>query len=184
MHKTLLGLALFPMLIVIMLIVGLSCGPNPPFAPAGSIVTITNPPGDITIPLNTTTTIPVQAFVTEADGVTPLNDVRVDWDLSFANPQSLVIDTNGDGVGDTPALQLIDPNACGNVNCEDLTIPELFAINPLPFVKSPWHTQADNRGISNVLVLINGNVHIQPATIQVSLENGSVAVVTFNVNAQ
>src|SRR5882724_9763310 len=174
MHKTLLGLALFPILIIFMLIVGLSCGSNPPFAPSGSTVTIVDPPSAVSIPLNTTTSIRVQALVTGPDGVSPLDHVRVVWDLSFANPQSLVIDTNGDGVGDTPALQLINPDACGGVNCEDLTIPELFAIKPLPFVKSPWETLTDNRGVSDVLVLINGDVHIQPATLEASLENGSV----------
>jgi hypothetical protein len=184
MNKTLLGVALFPAIVVSTLIIGvigLSCiGSNPPFAPFGSTIEIVNPPGDINIPENTLTTIRVQALVRDPDGL-PLNDVRVVWDLSFASPNDLVIDTDGDGLGDTPALQLIDPDACGDVSCDLLTIEELFEFAPDAFVKSPFTTKTDNRGVSDVVVLILGRVSIEPASLEASLENGSVDGVNFNI---
>ena len=179
-----LGIALFPALVISTLIIALSCGPNPPFAPFGSTITITNPPSDFSIPLEALSTIRVEASVLGPDGL-PLNDVRVFWRVSFAGPQSLVIDTDGDGDADAPALQLIDPDACGDITRELLTIPELFDVDPLPFVDSPFPTTTDNRGVSAVVILINGRVEIVPASIEASLENGDPpAIAEFNVNVR
>ncbi|MGQ0793707.1 MAG: hypothetical protein ACT4NX_06395 [Deltaproteobacteria bacterium] len=169
-------------LVLILGIIGLSCGgANPPFAPDGSTITIVNPPGDVTIPTEAITSIRVQALVRDPDG-DPLNDVRVVWRISFAGPLDLVIDTDGDGDGDAPALQLIDPDACGDVPCDNFTIPQIFAINPFAFVESPFLAITDNRGVSDVIILINGESVVLPASIEASAENGAVATLNFNVN--
>ncbi len=114
-----LGIALFPTLVIFTLIIGLSCGPNPPFAPQGSTILITNPPEDISIPENSLAVTRVEASVTDPDGFA-LDHVRVFFRLSFAGRNDRVVDTNGDGVSDARALQLVNPDACKEIafTCE------------------------------------------------------------------
>jgi len=142
-----------------------------------------NPPGDIMIPPNALEPIEVEAQVLNPDGL-PLNDVRAVWSLSFAGQNSLVADTNGDGVPDARALQLVNPAACPQ-NCLLEPISTWFAFGA--FVDSPFPTLTDNRGVSNVVILItnqDGTNVIDPASLQVSTESGSVDVVQFTVNVQ
>src|SRR5579884_315538 len=189
MHKTLLGLALFPILIVFMLVVGLSCGSNPPFAPAGATVTLENPPQSITIPPNTLNEETVRAFVTTTDSsgnTVPINNVRVIFSLSFAGPNDLVEDTNGDGVADAHALQLVNPDGCGNnfcgndiPSCECTPISQQAALGA--FVNSPFETLTDDRGEATVIILMSGDFPVSPATIEAALGNGNVATAQFDV---
>lgn len=192
MNKPLLGFALFPCLIVLTLVVGLigqSCaGSNPPFAPFGSTVTIVNPLGDFTIPPDTLAITPrIQAFVQDPDG-NPLNDVRVRFSLSFASGLDDVIDTDGDGIGDEAALQLVDPDNCLDdvgVPCDE--IPSDNRLDLFTFggtVDSPYTKLADNRGIAEVFILISGDVIVDPASFEASLDNGSVDSFEFSVNAE
>lgn len=190
MNRPILGFAVFPCLIVLTLAVGLigqSCaGPNPPFAPFGSTVTISNPLGDFFIPPDTLAiTQRVQAFVQDPDG-NPLNDVRVRFSLSFGNTDlDNVIDTDGDGLGDEAGLQLVDPDNC----IDDIGVPcdegvdnflDLFEFGGT--VSSPYTKLSDNRGIAEVFILISGDVIIDPAGFEASLDNGSVANFDFGVN--
>jgi len=177
-----LGIALFPALVISILIIGLSCGPNPPFAPEGSTVTLVNPLEDITIPPNTLEpTDRIQAFVENPDG-NALNDVRVRFSLSFAQQNSLVVDTNGDGVGDARLLQLVDPNKCKPDPCDLTPISQWFQQGA--FVDSPYTKLTDNRGVAEMIILISGDVTVDPATFEASLGNGSVDSFQFSVNTQ
>ncbi len=184
MNRKLLGKVLFPSLVAGVLLAGiiaLSCGgANPAFAPFGSTVEMLNPPGDIAIPPNSLEPILVEAIVLDPDGL-PLNDVRVIWNLSFANQNSLVVDTNGDGVSDARALQLVNDGACAPQRCLSTPITEWFQMGA--FVDSPFDTLTDNRGIAFLVILISGDVIVDPASLLASTDSGSVDVVEFSVNA-
>jgi hypothetical protein len=182
MRRKLLGQLIFPALVVGFLAAGLvaaSCGSNPPFAPFGSTIEILNPPEDITIGQNALTQILVQAQVLGPDEE-PLNDVRVIWDLSFANQNTFVIDTNGDGIADARALQLVDNSACRPQQCASTPITEWFGMGAL--VDAPFDVLTDNRGMAFVLILI-GDAIIDPATLSASTDSGAIDIVTFSVNA-
>jgi hypothetical protein len=174
-----------PVAITVMVVISnYGCGSNPPFAPAGSTVTMLNPPGDITIRANAFEIIEVEAIVENEDGE-PLNGVRVFWRLSFAGASSFCIDTNGDGLPDQRCLQLIDPEACPQDCALEQSVSDLFFFGAL--VDSPWPTVTDDRGISRVEILIsnqNGVNIIDPASLEVSTRSGAVDVVEFSVNAQ
>jgi hypothetical protein len=174
MHKTLLGLALFPVFIIVVL----SCGSNPPFAPAGSTVTLEDPPQSVTIPPNARNVERVRAFVTDSKGQ-PLNSVRVTFSLSFASQDDLVIDTNGDGVPDSPALLLIDPDKCGSTPCEDIPLPQLSAMGAI--VNSPFTKLTDDRGEASIIILMFGEFPVASATLEAALGNGNVATAMFSV---
>jgi hypothetical protein len=190
MHKTQFGLALFPILIVFMLIIGLSCGSNPPFAPANSAVTLVDPPQSITITPNSLNEETVQAFVTKTDAsgnTVPINDVVVFFSLSFAGPQDLVEDTNGDGVADAHALQLVNPNHCGNKfcgndvpSCECATVEEQLSMGA--FVDSPFETKTNKLGVATVIILMSGNFPVNPATLEANLGNGQAVTAQFDVS--
>ena len=100
--------------------------------------------------------------------------------MSFANENSLVVDTNGDGVSDARALQLVDNNACEPEQCIQTSITEWFGMGA--FVDSPFDMLTDSRGIAFVIILVSGDVIVDPATFQVSTDSGSVEVVEFSVN--
>jgi hypothetical protein len=185
MNKALLGLGLFPVLIVSTLLIGLSCGPNPPFAPQGSTVTISDPPQSIIIPPGTLNEETVHVVVQDPKGQN-LNNVRVIFSLSFAGSGSVVVDTDGDGVPDAHALQLVDPNGCGNNFCGQ-NIPSCECLTPGQqadlgaFRNSPFETLTDNRGVASVIILMSGSFPVNPATLEADLGNGTIATVQFSV---
>ncbi|MEQ9617932.1 MAG: hypothetical protein RIG61_02020 [Deltaproteobacteria bacterium] len=184
MNRKLIGKVLFPSLVAGVLLAGiiaLSCGgANPAFAPFGSTVEILDPPGDTTIPDNSLTTRLVQAQVLGPDGE-PLNDVRVIWIASFAGQNDFVVDTNGDGVSDARAVQLVNDKACSPQRCSSTPITEWFSMGA--FVDSPFDILTDNRGIAFVIILLSGEDIINPAFLEASTDSGSVDVVEFSVNA-
>ncbi len=184
MNKKLLDKALFPAILVCLLIAGAalySCGgSNPAFAPFGSTIQILQPPTDIIIPPNSLEPMRIQAIVLDPDGE-PINDVRVFWDLSFAGENSLVVDTNGDGVSDARAIQLVNNNACSPQQCLLTPISEWFAMGA--FVDSPFDVLTDSRGIAFVVILVSGDVVIDPATLAASTDSGAIEIVEFTVNA-
>jgi hypothetical protein len=176
----------FPIAIIMAIIViaNHGCGSNPPFAPAGSTVTILNPPGNISIRPEAFEIVEVEAIV-EDEGGDPLNGVRVFWSLSFAGASSLCLDTNGDFLPDQRCLQLIDPTACPSDCAHEQSISDLIFFGA--FVDSPWQTVTDDRGISRVEILIsneNGTNVIDPTTLEVSTRSGAIDSVEFSVNAQ
>ena len=183
MNKNIIGKALFPAVLVCLFIAGAvfyGCGgSNPAFAPFGSEITILQPPADINIPPNSLEPMRIQAIVLNEEG-DPINDVRVFWDLSFAGENSLVVDTNGDGVSDARALQLVNNNACSPQQCLLTPISEWFAMGA--FVNSPFDVLTDNRGVAFVVILVSGDVVIDPATLAASTDSGAIEIVEFTVN--
>jgi hypothetical protein len=176
----------FPIAIImaIVVIANYGCGSNPPFAPAGSTVTILNPPGNITIPPNAFEIVEVEAIVENENG-DPLNGVRVFWSLAFAGASSFCLDTNGDFLPDQRCLQLIDPTACPSDCAHEQSISDLIFFGA--FVDSPWQTMTDDRGTSRVEILIsnqNGENIIDPTTLEISTRSGAVDTVEFSVNTQ
>ena len=184
MNKKIIGNALFPAILALLFIVGAviyGCGgANPAFAPFGSTIQIIQPPADINIPPNSLEPMRIQAIVTNPDGE-PINDIRVFWDLSFAGENSLVVDTNGDGVSDARAIQLVNNNACSPQQCLLTPISEWFAMGA--FVDSPFDILTDNRGVAFVVILVSGDVIIDPATLAASTDSGAIEIVEFTVNA-
>ena len=51
------------------------------------------------------------------------------------------------------------------------------------FVDSPYDVLTDNRGIAFVVILVSGDVIIDPATLAASTDSGAIEIVTFTVNA-
>ena len=178
-----LGIALFPALVISTLIIALSCGPNPPFAPQGSTVTLINPLDDITIPPESLQlTFRIQAFVTDPEGFA-LDHVRVRFSLSFADQNSLVVDTDGDRISDSRALQLVDEKKCNPNPCDLTHIEDWFQQGA--FVDSPYTQLTNDRGIATITILIPGPdvVVVDPAIFEASLDNGFVTSFEFTVNA-
>ena len=166
--------------IVTFLMLNYGCGSNPPFAPSDSTVTMLNPPGDILIPPNALEPIEVEAIVENEDGE-PLNGVRVFWSLQFSGENSLILDTDGDGLPDARPLQLVDPTACPR-DCSLEPISNWFFYGA--FVDSPFQTVTDDRGISRIIILITNQngTNSGTTTLDVSTRSGSVDVVQFDVN--
>ena len=178
-----LGIALFPALVISTLIIALSCGPNPPFCPQGCTVTLINPLDDINIPPESLQpTFRIQAFVTDTEGFA-INDVRVRFSLSFADQNSLVVDTDGDGVSDARALQLVDNGKCKPKPCDRTPIEDWFQQGA--FVDSPYTKLSNDRGLADMIILIPAPdvVIVDPAVFEASLDNGFVTSFEFTVNA-
>lgn len=158
-------------------------GANPPFAPFGSEAEIISSIDGINIPPNSLEPVSYAAIITRQDEFTgeeiPLNGVRVTWDLSFAGTNSILIDTNGDGVPDARALQLVDPDACGTLNCLLVPISEWFGLGA--FVDSPYETVTDRNGITEIIILFSGNIVADPATLRVS-SGSAVDSIEITVN--
>lgn len=166
---------------------GLSCmGDNPPQAPFGSTVSIVNPPNDINIPQEAITLEVVEALVTGPEGE-PLNDVLVEWRLFGTGVNQLFFDTDGDGVPDVGGLQLIDNGACNgtSLKCSQIPIPELLA-NPDyrdAFVDTPFINTTNDFGVSEISILISGEVVFDPTTLEISILNGTTDSVQITLNA-
>lgn len=164
------------------------CGATAPDAPFGSTITLVPGIEDINICLDGLETILIRALVTNEDGL-PLNDVAVNFDISFAGDNSLLIDTDGNGIGDSALLQLVDNDACEPLDCTNTPIEQFVSFGAL--ADDIFTDITDDNGIAEVLIIIPGFFNIfedtgqllaaDPATI--SVFSGS-AVVTddFGVN--
>jgi len=171
-------LSVFTVAVICFGIVGGCGGSNPPFAPFNSTVSIITGDLDLSIIPESIVTENFEAIVLGPDGL-PLNGVRVRWDLSFAGLNDIVIDTDGDGVADSNGLQFIDPDACGNIDCELVPIPEIFDMGG--FFESPFETVTDDRGISTIVVLISGQTNVTLATLTASTLSGSIDTVEITL---
>ncbi|MCH7927586.1 MAG: hypothetical protein IID03_06310 [Candidatus Dadabacteria bacterium] len=164
---------------------GLSCvGGNPPQAPFGSSVEIVNPPNDISIAQDAITIQIIEALVTGPDGQ-PLNGVLVEWRLFGTNINDLLFDTDGDGVPDVGGLQIIDNEACGlPLKCSQILVTELLG-NPAfrdAFVNTPFINITNDFGISEISLLISGEVVFDPTTLEISLLNGTTDSIQISIN--
>lgn len=184
MKKHFLSFDFFLIVLMVILsgLLNLSClGGNPPHAPFGSTVVFLLSPGDTTIPPDALEADEFEAQVTSPDGE-PLNDVIVVFSLSFAGLNSIVADTNGDGLPDSKALQLVDPDACPG-GCLNNFISTWFGFDA--FIDSPFETLTNDFGVAKVIILFtnqNGTNIIDPASFSVSTQSGSVDEVEFTVN--
>jgi len=164
---------------------GLSCvGDNPPQAPFGSNVSIINPPNDISIAQDAITLTIIEALVTGPDGQ-PLNGVLVEWRLFGTNINDLLFDTDGDGVPDVGGLQIINNGACGlPLKCSQILVTELLG-NPAfrdAFVNTPFINITNDFGISEISMLISGEVVFDPTTLEISLLNGTTDSIQISIN--
>jgi len=164
-------ITVFSLVVISIGIIGGCGGSNPPFAPFNSTITILTESLDLLLPPNTIVTESFEAIVLGPEGL-PLNGVRVRWDLGFAGLNDFVLDSDGDGIADSNGIQFFDPDACGNIDCELLPIPQIFAMGG--FVESPYETVTDDRGISTIAVLISGDTNIISATLTASTMSGSI----------
>jgi len=177
------GFAAFILLVTT--VFGLSCvGGNPPQAPFGSGVSIINPPNDISIPQDAITLQIIEALVTGPNGQ-PLNGVLVEWRLFGTNINDFLFDTDGDGVPDVGGLQIIDNEACGfPLKCSQILVTELLG-NPEfrdAFVNTPFINITNDFGISEISMLISGEVSFSPTTLEISLLNGTTASIQITLN--
>ncbi|MGI9533487.1 MAG: hypothetical protein ACR2NW_00925 [Thermodesulfobacteriota bacterium] len=165
----------------------IGCGSNPPVAPFGS--TLTFVPAADAINLCGIFLEPVlfRVLVLNSEGE-PINDTVVFFDLSFANENSLIVDTDGNGLPDARLLQMVDNTACSPLNCLNTPIELWFAQGA--FVDSPFETTTDDNGVAEVVVLVPGFLNIFNETGQILAAEATMtafsgaAVITedFDVN--
>lgn len=176
-------------LILILITFGfiVSCGPdNPPEAPFGSEIALIPAPGDISLCGEGLEPILVRALVTNEEGE-PLSDVVVSFDLSFASENSLLIDTDGNGLPDARALQMVNNGACNPQKCLNTPISQWFGQGA--FVDSPYDTLTDDNGVAEVVIIIPGifnqigGIVIDPATLTV-FSGSAVVTEEFSVNTE
>ncbi len=80
---------------------------------------------------------------------------------------------------------MIDNEACGSpLKCSQIEIPELLG-NPNyrdAFVDTPFPNITNRFGISEISILISGQVAFSPTTLEVSLLNGTTDSVQITIN--
>ena len=178
MRRELVAILLLPAAAA-MLLFAYGCGDNPPFAPFGATVSILNPPVDISLPCGTQEVLDLTAVVEDIDGF-PLNDVKVDWMVSFAGTNSLVYDTDGDGIADARAVQLVNPDGCEEVGLDCALVDSSLYAPFGAFVDSPFLTKTNNTGRTRVLIMVFGDFPVDPANVTVSIGT-AVDVADFRV---
>lgn len=169
--------SLFTVLFVTLISFGLigGCGTTAPEAPQDSTITLVPGVDDISICTSGLQTRLIRAFVTGPDGF-PLNDIAVTFDVSFAGDQSLIIDTDGNGIGDSALLQLVDNDACpGATGCSGTPISDYVSFGALQ--DSPFIDITDDNGIAEVVIIIPGFFNIFDDTGQLlAADPASIAV--------
>ncbi len=153
------------LLILISLGVIYGCGPsNPSEAPFGSEITLTLAPEGINLCGNGIEPVLVRAVVTGPDGL-PISDVIVSFDLSFAGENSLVVDTDGNGLADARMLQWVDNSKCSPKECLNTPIEEWYAAGA--FQDSPMQVLTDDFGVAEAVILTAGFTNIFEDTGQI-----------------
>lgn len=140
------------------------CGANPPQAPFGSSLTFIQALEDINICGEGLEPQLFRVLVTNEAG-SPLNDVSVNFDLGFASENSLLIDTDGNGIPDARIFQMVDNDACSPNKCLNTPIEEWFASGA--FVDSPYETTSNDTGVAEVVIIFPGFFNIFSETGQV-----------------
>lgn len=130
------------------------CGPsNPSEAPFGSTITLSLVPEGLNLCGISLEPSLIRAVVTNAEG-SPLNDVIVSFDVSFAGDNSLIIDTDGNNLGDSAILQLVDNSACAPFECLQTPLDQWFSFGALQ--TSPMDVLTDNFGVAEAVILAAG----------------------------
>lgn len=162
-------------------------GSNPPVAPFGSTITYVPAVSDINLCGIALEPVLFRALVTNPEG-SPINDTIVNFDLSFAGENSLIIDTNGNGLPDARLLQMVDNKACSPQDCLNTPIEDWFEQGA--FVDSPFETTTNDSGVAEVVVLVPGFFNIFSDTGQIlaaeatmtAFSGSAVATEDFDVN--
>ena len=164
---------IFPVVLISLITIGSCLGPNPPEAPfnstlsfLGEFVGIENCGGGLEPEL-------FEVSVVDDQNI-PLNGVKVYFDLSFANQNSLIIDTDGNGIPDAPLLQMVNNDACPG-GCLNTDIELFFEMGA--FVPSRFETETDRYGVAEVLIIFPGYRSIYDTTRQfLSAESVTLSV--------
>lgn len=139
-------------------------GANPPQAPFGSALTFIQALEDINICGEGLEPQLFRVLVTNEAG-SPLNDVSVNFDLGFASENSLIIDTDGNGIPDARIFQMVDNDACSPNKCLNTPLEEWFISGA--FVDSPYETTSNDSGVAEVVIIFPGFFNIFDETGQV-----------------
>ena len=162
-------------------------GSNPPVAPFGSTIEYIPAVNDINLCGIFLEPVLFRAIVLNAEG-SPINDTIVNFDLSFASENSLIIDTDGNGLPDARLLQMVDNKACSPQDCLNTPIEEWFAQGA--FVDSPFETTTNDSGVAQVVVLAPGFLNVFDDTGQLlaaeatmtAFSGSAVATEAFDLN--
>ncbi len=149
-------ITVFSLVVISIGIIG-GCGSNPPEAPFGSDITFIQATEDIQICTDGLEPRLFQVVVTNAAG-SPLNGVLMCFDLVFGTEISLLIDTDGNGIGDARLFQMVDNDACSPNKCMNTPIEEWFLSEA--FVDSPYCTTTNNSGVAEVVIIFPGAFNI------------------------
>ena len=150
-------ITVFSLVVISIGIVGGCGGSNPPEAPFNSTLTFIQAIEDINNCGDGLEPRLFQVVVTDQTGA-PLNGVSVNFDLVFGTENSLLIDTDGNGIPDAKIFQMVDNEACSPNKCMNTPIDEWFISGA--FVDSPFETITDDTGVAQVVVIFPGFFNI------------------------
>ena len=139
-------------------------GANPPVAPFGSTIVFLQVPDSINICSTGLEPRLIRTLTTNAEG-SPINDTQVNFDLTFGTENSLLIDTDGNGLPDARIFQMVDNNACFPLKCMNTPLELWFGMGA--FVDSPFNTSTNDSGIAEVVIIFPGFFNIFDETGQV-----------------
>ena len=139
-------------------------GANPPVAPFGSTITFLQIVDSISICGDGLEPRLIRTLVTNSEG-SPINNTQVNYDLTFGGENSLLIDTDGNGLPDARILQMVDNNACSPQKCMNTPLELWFGMGA--FVDSPFNTITNDSGVSEVVIIFPGFFNIFDETGQV-----------------
>ena len=139
-------------------------GANPPVAPFGSTISFIPGVDSINICGDGLEPRLIRTLITNGEGE-PLNNVQLNYDLSFGTENSLLIDTDGNGLPDARILQMVDNNACFPRKCMNTPLELWFGMGA--FVDSPFNTITNDSGVSEVVIIFPGFLNIFNETGQV-----------------
>jgi len=150
-------ITVFSLIVISIGIIGGCGGSNPPEAPFGSTLTFIQAVEDIQICGEGLEPRLFQVVLTDPVG-NPLNGVSVNFDLVFGTENSLLIDTDGNGIPDARLFQMVDNEACSPNKCMNTPIDEWFISGA--FVDSPFETITDDTGVAQVVIIFPGFFNI------------------------
>lgn len=149
------------------------CETTAPEASFGSTITLLQVPDDVNICGTGLQPALIRALVIDADGL-PVNDVAVTFDIFFAGDNSLLIDSDGDGLGDSPVFQVVDNDACGDEECISTDIEDIVSSGALE--NNPFTDISDDRGIAEAVIILPGFSNILEDTGQVLAAETTITV--------
>ena len=129
--------------------------------------------------------IPVKVVVRNIEGE-PLNDVEVEFFLSFSGIGTPVIDSDGDGIPDEPVIMLIDNDQCPSTCWADEKI--LFdreickGCRTEAYLPSGVKRRTNDSGVAEITLLIRSGGIIDPASLEIYSGSATPSIQSFSVN--